>query len=247
MLTKLEKELRKAWRITEPKEVYSHMEPLLRILTREKDTMRTRKINPGEDVESLWDTVNGDEVEYRLFDIKGESVTYRTPSELAASPYIFYNKANIVEDEVLFPDELTSNRQSVPFREIRNGVNRIETPIFPSHIRHYEKGMVALREGKDPMAPLEEAMDNDEDSIWALPKMWETGLEQTLKGALSGEQLKLLMRTGLDTISQSQSLADRLDNADPMEIMERDRSFGEYFLISLICYSRWNKEADYQC
>lgn len=32
------------------------MEPLLRTLTREKDTMRTRKIKAGEDVESIWDT-----------------------------------------------------------------------------------------------------------------------------------------------------------------------------------------------
>jgi hypothetical protein len=189
--------------------------------------MRTRKINAGEDVKSLWETVTGDDVEFRLFDVKGESVTYRTPSELATSPYVFYNKANIVEDAVLFPDELTSNRQSVPFREIRNGVSRIETPTFPSQIRHFEKGMAAIQEGKDPLVPLEVARDSDEDSIWALPKIWETGLEQLLRGTLSTQQRKLLERTSLDTISQSQLLADRLASADPMEIMERDRSFGE--------------------
>ncbi|RFU76443.1 mfs allantoate [Trichoderma arundinaceum] len=219
-------ELRTAWRITQPQDVYAHMEPLLRTLTREKDTMRTRKINRGEEVESLWDTVMGDEVEYRLFDVKGDDVSWRTPAELAASPYLFYNKANVAEDEILFPDELISNRQSVPFREVKNGVNRIESPMFPSHIRHLEKGMTALREGKDPFLPLEDARDDDEDSIWALPKVWETGLEQFRQGAVSTEQRELLERTGLDTINQSQLLADRLDDADPLEIMERDRSFG---------------------
>ncbi|KAH6603838.1 mfs allantoate [Trichoderma cornu-damae] len=219
-------ELRTAWRISHPRDVYSHMEPLLRILTREKDTMRTRKIKPGEEVVSLWDTVMGDDVEFRLFDIKGESVTVRTPTDLATSPYMFYNQANVVEDEVLFPDELMSNRQSVPFRRVRNGVDRIESPMLPSQIRHLEKGMTALREGQDPMARLDDARDDDEDSIWAFPKIWETGLEKLLGGALSAEQRKLLKGAGLDTAHQSQLLVDRLESADPMEVMERDRSFG---------------------
>lgn len=203
------------------------MEPLLRILTREKDTMRTRKINLGEEVESLWDTVTGEDVEFRLFDVNGDSVTWRKPGDLATSPYMFYNKASVAEDEILFPDELTSNKKSVPFREIRNAVNRIETPMLPSHVRNFEKGMTALREGRDPGAEFEEVMDNDEDSIWALPLIWETGLEQLLRGTLSAEQRKVLKQTGLSTINQSQLLADRFESADPMEIMERDRSVGE--------------------
>ncbi|KAL6855650.1 hypothetical protein J3F83DRAFT_753815 [Trichoderma novae-zelandiae] len=218
-------ELRTAWRITHPREVYSHMEPLLRTLTREQDTMRTRKIKPGEEVQSLWDTVAGDAVEFCLFDVKDEKVTCRTTRELASSPYLFYNQANIVEDEILFPDELVSPRDKVPFREIRNAINRMETPMLPSDARRYEKGIQALCEGNDPMAVLDDVMDKDEDSIWALPILWETGLGQLLGGTLSAEQRKLLKQTGLDTINESQPLADRLENAERMEVMERDRSF----------------------
>ncbi|KAH0489941.1 hypothetical protein TgHK011_001430 [Trichoderma gracile] len=218
-------ELRTAWRITHPREVYSHMEPLLRTLTREKDTMRTRKINPGEEVESLWDVVAGDAVEFCLFDVKDGKVNCRTTRELASSPYLFYNQANVAEDEVLFPDELVSPRDKVPFREIRNAINRLEAPMLPSEARHLEKGLQAICEGNDPSSVMDKATDKDEDSIWALPTLWETGLRQVLGGTLSAEQRKLLKQTGLDTINESQLLADRLESAEGLEIMERDRSF----------------------
>ncbi|KAL6882312.1 hypothetical protein HDV57DRAFT_509473 [Trichoderma longibrachiatum] len=218
-------ELRTAWRITHPREVYSHMEPLLRTLTREKDTMRTRKINPGEQVESLWDVVAGDAVEFCLFDVKDGKVNCRTTRELASSPYLFYNKANVAEDEVLFPDELVSPRDKVPFREIRNAINRLEAPMLPSEARDLEKGLQAICEGNDPSSVMDKATDRDEDTIWALPALWETGLRQVLGGTLSAEQRELLRKTGLDTINESQSLADRLESAEGLEIIERDRSF----------------------
>lgn len=225
-------ELRTAWRLTHPRDVYLHMEPLLRTLTREKDTMRTRKIKAGEDVESIWDTVTSDQVEFRAFNIQEGNITSRTTRELGSSPYLFYNKANIVEDEVLFPDEVVSNKKRVHFREIRNGVSRIETPNLPSRIRQLEASLALAREGKDPAAAFEETLDSDEGSIWALPRIWQTGFGQLLQGTLSVQQRKLLNRTGLDTINQSQLLADRLEDADFMEIMERDRSFGFKELIS---------------
>ncbi|PTB63083.1 hypothetical protein BBK36DRAFT_1182780 [Trichoderma citrinoviride] len=222
-------ELRTAWRITHPREVYSHMEPLLRTLTREKDTMRTRKINPGEDVQSLWDTVTDEAVEFCLFDVKDEKVTCRTTRELASSPYLFYNQANVVEDEVLFPDELVNPRDKVPFREIRNAITRLEAPMLPSHVRHYEKGIQAICDGNDPFSVLDGVTDKDEDSIWALPKLWESGLRQLLGGNLSAEQRRLLKQTGLNTIRESQLLEDRFETAERLEIMERDRSFRKSF------------------
>ncbi|KAL7931850.1 hypothetical protein V8C35DRAFT_308732 [Trichoderma chlorosporum] len=222
-------ELRNAWRITQPPDMYLHMEPLLRILTREKDTMRTRKINPGEQVESLWDDVTHEAVEFRLYNARGEGMTWPPQSgsdKLAEAAYLFYNKANAVEDEVLFPDELTSNRKSVHFREIRNPINRIERPRLPTEARFMEKGMAALLEGGDPNAALEQEMDNGEDSIWALPAIWTTGLEQLLQGSLSATQRQVLELVGLDTVQQNQFFADRLDNSDPMMLMERERSIG---------------------
>lgn len=218
-----------AWRLTHPRDSYLHMEPLLRTLTREKDTMRTRKIAPGEDVESIWDHVMGEQVQFRVFNIQEDKITSRNSDELGDSPYMFYNKANVVEDEILFPDEASSKKKSVPFREIRNGISRIETPSLPSRTRQIEKSLAMAREGKDFAAAFEETLDSDEDSIWALPKIWKTAFGQFLQGTLSVQQRNLLNRTGLDTVGLAQPLADRLEDADFMEIMERDRSFGKYF------------------
>ncbi|KAL7944080.1 hypothetical protein V8C42DRAFT_96105 [Trichoderma barbatum] len=222
-------ELRTAWRLAQPKDMYLHMEPLLRNLTREKDTMRTRKINPGEQVKSLWDTVTSDEVFFRLYNTGGTTVDWPPKdgdSGIVDSPYLFYNKSNAVEDEILFPDELTSNRKNVHFREIRNAITRIERPKLPSHTRFLEKGVTALLAGQDVDSTLDQEMDSNEDSIWALPTIWKTGLEKLLQRALSAEQRKVMEKAGLSTIRESQLLYERFQDADPMEIMERERSIG---------------------
>ncbi|PTB53268.1 hypothetical protein M431DRAFT_6821 [Trichoderma harzianum CBS 226.95] len=221
-------ELRTAWRMTQPADMYSHMEPQLRSLTREEDTMRTRKILPGEQVKSLWHVVTGEDVEFRLFSTSG-SFTSFTPQgaatgEMADSPYLFYTKANAVEDEVLFPDELTSNKKNVHFREIRNPVSRLEHSGLPGHNKYWEKGLTAILAGEDFKEPLSKEMDTDEDSMWALPAIWKSGLEKLLQGTLSAEQREVLEETGLDAIKEGQLIADRLDSADPMEVMERERS-----------------------
>ncbi|KAK4063857.1 hypothetical protein Trihar35433_8565 [Trichoderma harzianum] len=221
-------ELRTAWRMTQPADMYSHMEPQLRSLTREEDTMRTRKILPGEQVKSLWDVVTSEDVEFRLFSTSG-SFTSFTPQgagtgEMADSPYLFYTKANAVEDEILFPDELTSNKKNVHFREIRNPVSRLEHSGLPGHNKYWEKGLTAILAGEDFKEPLSKEMDTDDDSMWALPAIWKSGLEKLLQGTLSAEQREVLEETGLDAIKEGQLIADRLDSADPMEVMERERS-----------------------
>ncbi|OAQ58394.2 mfs allantoate protein [Pochonia chlamydosporia 170] len=217
-------ELRNAWRITQPRDIYAHMEPLLRTMTREKDSMRTRQIRAGEDVESLWDSLMDDRNEFLMFSIDGKSVASRSAKELSTSPYVFYCEANVVEDEVLFPDELVSGKQNMPFREIRNGINRIESGILPSAARHLAKGVEILNQGKGLMAALHGTRD-DEKNIWALPKVWESGMKQVRREEPTGEQSKLLKRTGLDTTHKRPSFGQRLDKVDCMENMERDRSF----------------------
>lgn len=190
--------------------------------------MRTRLIKPDEKVESLWDTIMDERSEFRMYDIQGHSVKCRTGADLQdGSRYMFYNDVNVLEDEILFPDELVSNKKNVPFREIRNGVSRIEDGVLPSTIRHLEKGMEAFKQGKDPMKALEAVKDRDDNSIWSIPKVWETGLKQARKERLSDARRNLLKRTGLSTTQKSMSLDQRLNMSDPMETMERDRSFGE--------------------
>lgn len=117
------------------------MESLLRSLYRNEKTMRTRQIKPGENLKSLWDTIADERSEFRLFDVSNKKVAMRKDTEIAKSPYMFYNKANEVEDAILFPDELTSDKKSAAFRQIRNGVASTEDGILPSTARHFVKGL----------------------------------------------------------------------------------------------------------
>ncbi|WZH49461.1 Mfs allantoate protein [Fusarium acuminatum] len=190
-------ELRNAWRIKQPRDMYKHMEPLLRSLHRDADTMHTRQIKPGENVTSIWDTVMDERSEFRLFDISGRKVKCRTDDEIAGSPYMFYNEANVAEDAILFPDELISNKTSVAFREIRNGVSDIEVGVLPSEARHFSKGLAAISKGKDPMKAMRLAKDQDEDHIWGLPKVWVTGLRQLRDDPPSKFQRSLFKEVGL--------------------------------------------------
>ncbi|KAF5536356.1 major facilitator superfamily transporter [Fusarium mexicanum] len=218
-------ELRNAWRMRTPRDMYVHMESLLRSLHRNEKIMRTRQIKPGEDLKSLWDTIADERSEFRLFDVSNKKVTMRKDTELAESPYMFYNKANEVEDAILFPDELTSDRKSVAFREIRNGVASIEDGILPSTARHFVKGLEAINKGKDPMKAMRMAKHDDENNIWGLPKVWETALLQARSDKLKKSQKALLQRMGLLNSYKTLSYDRRLEESDPMEMMERYRAF----------------------
>lgn len=124
------KELRMSWRLTHPRDSYLHMEPLLRTLTREKDTLRTRKIVPGEDVESIWDQVMGEHVQFRVFNVQKDTITSRTTEELGDSPYMFYSKANVVEDEILFPVRLLRTRRASLSERLEMVLVASRLPVF---------------------------------------------------------------------------------------------------------------------
>lgn len=153
----------------------------------------------------------------------------RKDTEIAESPYMFYNKANEVKDAILFPDEHTSYKKSVAFREIRNGVASIEDGILPSTARHFVKVLEAINKGKDPMKAIRMAKHDDEDNIWGLPKAWETALLQVRSDKLKKSQKALLQWTGLLNAYKTLSYDRRLEESDPIEMMERDRAFSKYF------------------
>ncbi|KAF5019520.1 hypothetical protein F66182_8462 [Fusarium sp. NRRL 66182] len=216
-------ELRNVWRITQPRDIYLHMKPLLQGLHRNEQTMRTRRIRPGENVKTLWEHVTDVRNEFRLWDLNHRQVTCHTNEDIAKSPYMFYSDVNAAEDAILFPDELASNRKNVPFREIRNGVSNIEDGVLPSKARYIAKGLEAINKGQDPINAINSAKDQDEDSIWSLPKVWKTGLAQARQESPS--RVTLLRRTGLLNTRMALNFAQRIDVSDPMELMERDQSF----------------------
>lgn len=120
-------ELRKAWRMVKPMDVYNHQEPFLRTLTRNTETKRVRLIKHGEQVKSLWDEVKDPNNVYVLTDMTNKTTrTVKGDAVLESSPHTFYNEADAAEDAILFPDELIAPNRNVPFKEVSNAVTRLE-------------------------------------------------------------------------------------------------------------------------
>lgn len=87
----------KAKRFPTMHSLYEPMEPILRSLTREVGTQRTRDIRPGEQARSIWD------------DIQSSSMIFLDPhAEDGRAPDvgadICYQEADALEDSVLFPE-----------------------------------------------------------------------------------------------------------------------------------------------
>ncbi|KAG8420581.1 hypothetical protein J3459_010943 [Metarhizium acridum] len=229
-------ELKNARRITNVRGIYAHMEPLLRTLTWVEGSMRTRQVKAGEDVETLWDEFMDERNELVLVNGNGESVTRCDASEASASPYLFYNEANVLEDQILFPDELISNKRNVPFNEMKDGVIRIESGVLPSRARHLlrsQKAGMLLLQGYEGREPSPKASDDEEDGylsnesddeedgylsnasddkvgfLWDSPELWESAIEQVRKEALNGQQNIRLQRTGLDAMQASSLFEER--------------------------------------
>ncbi|KAI1828392.1 hypothetical protein F4861DRAFT_528930 [Xylaria intraflava] len=120
-------ELRNAWRIRKPIDVYNHQEAFLRSLTREPETLRVRTIKVGEQVDSLWDEVqNPDNIFFTADLTKKEVLCVKGNAHTQTSPYLFYNESNEAEDAILFPNEFVSPSSMVPFKELSNSITRLE-------------------------------------------------------------------------------------------------------------------------
>jgi hypothetical protein len=166
--------------------------------------------------------------------MSGKKVTCRSDSEINEVPYMFYNKANKAEDAALFPDELASDKKTVAFREITNGITDIESGLLPSTARHLAKGLDAINLGKGPFKALRAAKDREEVTIWGTPNVLATGFVQARKEKPHSAQKALLEKTGLMRSHKSLNFDRRMDISDPMEMTERDRSFSKYFFV-LFC------------
>ncbi|KAI1373044.1 hypothetical protein F4677DRAFT_462599 [Hypoxylon crocopeplum] len=240
-------ELLKAWRVTKPSDIYSHREPFLRSLTRNKETMRVRSIQPGEQVASLWDDVHDSTNTFFTADVLNMNVLETNgEAHKDASPYLFYNEANAAEDLVLFADELITPNRNVPFKEISNPIMRLEaTPATIINVLAEEAREISQR--KD-VSHLPDADDDDEawstDSgpdeeeerriitHWSLPQIWEDAIALINHNHISSQRKRLLRQVGL--LSQSSEVIrgginslngveSKLKEADRFMVMERDR------------------------
>ncbi|KAI1112839.1 hypothetical protein F5Y14DRAFT_244471 [Nemania sp. NC0429] len=158
-------ELRKAWRIQKPIDVYNHQEPFLRTLTRNKETQRVRLIKPGEQVKSLWDEVQEPDKFFIVSDmLKNTTRTVDSDGLVNSSPHIFYSEANAAEDAILFPDELTSPNRNVPFKEVSNAITRLEDGygVLSKYLAKRAKDASHL--SNKPSRP--QGDDSDSDKSW---------------------------------------------------------------------------------
>lgn len=194
--------------------------------------MRTRQIKRGEEVTSLWDTVTDPALQFYP-GLTRDGKPFRMDSVLAEKyPYMFYNASNVAEDAVLFPEELdsTSANEQAAYREINKGLSPTDKLRLPSKTMVVQKGIEAMALGLKPHEALESAKDSDEWSMWVLPEIWTSGLKAAHGERPPEEKRNLLQRVGLAELPKSQSYATRVQNADELEMSERETSFGEFLM-----------------
>ncbi|KAI1444975.1 hypothetical protein F5Y02DRAFT_408701 [Annulohypoxylon stygium] len=243
-------ELRKAWRITKPIDMYAHREPFLRTLTRNKETLRVRSIKPGEQVPSLWDEVNDPSNTFLITDLSNKMVVESDGEKNnLSSPYLFYNEADAAEDLILFSDELISPNRNVPFKEVSNSITRLETTptTMINVLAEGAREMSKLAKKKEPHDLPDEDSDEDwctepesqvdeEESMitthWSLPQIWEDSIAIVNHRHISSEKKKLLRRVGLLSegtnvirggINSLDGIENTLRRADKTMVMEKDR------------------------
>ena len=92
----------------------------MKTLTRDRQTLRPRDIQPGEQVKSLYDDIHGTGTRFVAFD--------ENMQEFKPPPHLFYNENDEAEDLILFPEEANDQRRVPLFgTDSMNAVQRFET------------------------------------------------------------------------------------------------------------------------
>jgi hypothetical protein len=101
----------KAHRCRSGPDIYNPAGPVLKTICRDPETHRSRDINPEDKVQSVWDDLHHEGTKFfysKVPDHLDESDltlrrVYDEPNKFPRS--LFYNKADELEDEILFPEE----------------------------------------------------------------------------------------------------------------------------------------------
>ncbi|KAH6692878.1 hypothetical protein BKA61DRAFT_637651 [Leptodontidium sp. MPI-SDFR-AT-0119] len=103
----------KALRCRKGADMYNLSAPVLKTLHTDKVTNRVRDIKPGEDVTSIYDDINNEKTQFfygKIEDDTGLKV-HRVYDKANVFPRnLFYNQADVLEDAVLFPEELIAGK-----------------------------------------------------------------------------------------------------------------------------------------
>ncbi|KAK9794158.1 putative Mfs allantoate protein [Seiridium cardinale] len=159
-------ELRKAWQITKPSDVYKHMQPLLSSIAREPITKRVHQVKAGE--ESIWDELWSSGTKFLYTDLsKGPQMMPASEADLAKmSPHMFYSPADAAEDAIIFPHKEGS--KSWLFKEISNPISEMsDSPpawmqFYCANFKTYISGDVVANHNPENEYDLYE----DDDMDW---------------------------------------------------------------------------------
>ncbi|KAL8979797.1 MAG: hypothetical protein Q9205_004956 [Flavoplaca limonia] len=83
---------------------YRPAESILKTLTHDPETMRTRDLKPGEQAMSIWEEIQ--KGRNHMLNTKGKTREEQLAPDLP--PSYFYGEADVLEDEVLFPEEFST-------------------------------------------------------------------------------------------------------------------------------------------
>ncbi|KAH7339212.1 hypothetical protein BKA66DRAFT_581855, partial [Pyrenochaeta sp. MPI-SDFR-AT-0127] len=146
---KLEEVLARALRVRELKDMFSATRDVLETITREPDTERVRSIKLGEKVESMWDVVTKSSKTFSW------SPTAGAEEGRGFEASYTHTEADVLEDEILFPQELEGNMANNLFQHDRSALEMFET------------GKIDIRQFATDPDTDEEPFGSDEDD-WEL-------------------------------------------------------------------------------
>ncbi|KAK0102680.1 hypothetical protein ONS95_006282 [Cadophora gregata] len=105
----------KALRCRKGADMYNLAAPILKTLYSDKITHRVRDIKPGENAMSIYDDINQAETKFFYSKIEDDADmevrrVYDEPDVFP--PNLLYNEADVLEDAILFPEELAADKLS---------------------------------------------------------------------------------------------------------------------------------------
>ncbi|KAK4662230.1 uncharacterized protein QC763_0111220 [Podospora pseudopauciseta] len=229
--------LSKAHRIRGNRDKYKHMKPVMETLTREPDTMRVRQIQPGENVKSLYDELAGPDAQFYVRTNLGKMI--RTCQDVlpGCSPYEYYNDTDAAEDAILFEEEQLEGVQNIPFVEISNPVQQLESTHMPLSMLNHKANQLT---GEMPDA-LEEILGISRKKLvekkgntpvpLEAPPIWQQQHDIITETPLTSPRPKLLTSLDFSSIKLKFSMAELEETACAQETMERDRSYSMHAIV----------------
>lgn len=168
----------KAHRFCSVQDMYNPLAPILKTLTHDRETYRTRDIKPDEDVRSLWDEVL--RTPNRMVDPGGETLKDQLIPDLDAS--YFYGEPDILEDEVLFPEELLIESSNALYSGKANALEKFVTsgPDFVRFIYDLEtdEELESSDEDDHLLEDESEECESEEDDFFPQNEEKGSGSEQ---------------------------------------------------------------------